>query len=178
MWRLEASDFTLLSIGRHNIQRNRGWVRAARYWLDRVNAIPAKTGRPLCASPRDRLGSNSAVRGSLFRPVMTSHLITHSFTTQPPDLRRFALITRAFLRFTAGSLCSAALLSDSCPSTRRRAPSFRPTLGRPHAVGLRLARRDQLSVGLVRQECACAGRTTKKGRNMKSSAFLNHPRTS
>ena len=41
------------------------------------------------------------------------------------------------------------LLSGSCASARSFAPRFLSTLGRPHAVALRFARCDQLTVGLA-----------------------------
>ena len=42
-----------------------------------------------------------------------------------------------------------ALLSGSCSSARSFAPRFLPTLGRPHAVALRFARCDQLTMGFA-----------------------------
>ena len=41
------------------------------------------------------------------------------------------------------------LLSGSCSSARSFAPRFLPTFGHPHAVALRFARCDQLTVGLA-----------------------------
>jgi hypothetical protein len=72
---------------------------------------------------------------------------THSFTAQPPDLRHFALITRASRSLPARP-ARQRLLSGSCPSARSFAPRFLPTLGRPHAVALRFVRCDQLTAGL------------------------------
>ncbi len=40
-------------------------------------------------------------------------------------------------------------------------PRLLPTLGRPHAIALRFARRDQLATGLTPLEVRPAGRTTK-----------------
>ena len=67
---------------------------------------------------------------------------------QPPDLRRFALITRASRSWPARP-ARQRLLSGSCSSARSFAPRFLPTFSHPHAVALRFVRRDQLTVGLA-----------------------------
>ena len=87
----------------------------------------------------------------------------NSFTAQPPDLRHFALITRA-LRFTARAPCSAA------PSIRFLSIGSQVTLHAsfPHSVALMQLRFASFAVtgsreDLHLQECAHAGRTKDNG---------------
>src|SRR5690606_37288623 len=86
---------------------------------------------------------------------------THSFTAQPPDLRRFALITRAS-RFYARSPCSAT------PSIRFLSIGSQLTLraSSPRSVTLTQLRFASFAMinswrDLHPQECAHAGRTKK-----------------
>ena len=88
---------------------------------------------------------------------------THSFSAQPPDLRHFALITRAS-RSWARSPCSAA------PSIRFLFIGSQITLHAsfPHSVTLMQLRFTSFVVINLRrdfhpQECAHAGRTHEKG---------------
>jgi len=87
---------------------------------------------------------------------------THSFTAQPPDLRRFALITRA-LRLRAHSPCSAAppIRFLFIGSQLMFHASF------PRSVALTQLRFTSFAVINLRrdshpQECAHAGRTQQK----------------
>src|SRR5690606_25940518 len=86
---------------------------------------------------------------------------SHSFAAQPPDLRHFALITRAS-RFTARSPCLAA------PSIRFLFIGSQLTLHAsfPRSVALTQLRFTSFAVinlwrDLHPQECAHAGRTDK-----------------
>src|SRR5690606_1783059 len=86
---------------------------------------------------------------------------THSFTAQPPDIRRFALITRAS-RFLARSPCLAA------PRIRFLFIGSQLTFHAsfPHSVALVQLRFTSFAVinlwrDLHPQECAHAGRTKK-----------------
>src|SRR5690606_9316923 len=87
---------------------------------------------------------------------------SHSFAAQPPDLRHFALITRAS-RFTARSPCLAA------PSIRFLFIGSQLTLHAsfPRSVALTQLRFTSFAVinlwrDLHPQECAHAGRTAKR----------------
>jgi len=98
---------------------------------------------------------------------------THSFTAQPPGLRRFALATRAS-RLLARSPCSAA------PSIRFLFIGSRFMLhaSSPRSVTLPQLRFTSFTVASLRedfhlQECAHAGRTKKGGR---SRLFINPDR--
>ena len=88
---------------------------------------------------------------------------THSFTAQPPDIRRFALITRAS-RFLARPPCLAA------PRIRFLFIGSQLTFHAsfPHSVALVQLRFTSFAVinlwrDLHPQECAHAGRTRKRG---------------
>src|SRR5690606_18936846 len=91
---------------------------------------------------------------------------SHSFAAQPPDLRHFALITRAS-RFTARSPCLAA------PSIRFLFIGSQLTLHAsfPRSVALTQLRFTSFAVinlwrDLHPQECAHAGRTIKNPCNL------------
>jgi hypothetical protein len=162
-------------------------------------SIPVFSLRPARHYPRFRIWRPSSERQRDFnppeqraaqrtlRPLLTSRSVfprrpfshearyprvrTHSFTAQPPDLRRLALITRASRNF-ARSPCSA---TPSMPKALRGAGS--PVLvhrlaaslhaSSPHSVTLMQLRFASFAVINLRwdfhpQECARAGRTRKK----------------
>ena len=94
------------------------------------------------------------------RKARSPQVRTHSFAAQPPDLRRFALITRAS-RFIARSPCSAA------PSIRFLSIGSQLMLhaSSPRSVTLSQLRFASFAVINLRrdlhpQECAHAGRTS------------------
>ncbi len=111
---------------------------------------------------RPLLTSRSSMRCRPFRHKARSPQVrTHSFIAQPPDLRHFALITRAS-RFLARSPCLAA------PSIRFLfiGSQFMLHASSPHSVTLVQLRFTSLAVINLRrdlhpQECAHAGRTKK-----------------
>ena len=115
---------------------------------------------------RPRLTSRSVLPRRPFRHEARSPQVrTHSFTAQPPDLRHFALITRASWSF-AHSPCSAA------PSIRFLSigSQFMLHASSPRSVALTQLRFTSFAVINLRrdlhpQECAHAGRTwiVKKG---------------
>ena len=97
---------------------------------------------------------------------------THSFSAQPPDLRRFVLITRASRSF-ARSPCSAA------PSIRFLSIGSQITIHAsfPRSVTLTQLRFTSFAVINLRrdlhpQECARAGRTKTKSPNQAIRAFV------
>src|SRR6202008_4501671 len=64
------------------------------------------------------------------------------------------------------------LLSGSCSSARSFAPRFLPTIGRPHAVALRFARCDQLTMGLAPIRVRPCWAHHKKKSGLSGSFFL------
>src|SRR5690606_31126675 len=114
---------------------------------------------------RPLLTSRSALPRCPFRHKARSPRVrTHSFTAQPPDLRHFALATRAS-RLYARLPCSAA------PSIRFLFIGSRFTLhaSSPRSVTLPRLRFTSFAVASLRedlhlQECARAGRTKKAGK--------------
>ncbi len=114
---------------------------------------------------RPLLTSRSATRRRPFSHKARSPQVrTHTFTAQSPDLRHFALITRASRSF-AHSPCSAA------PSIRFLFIDSRFMLhaSSPHSVALMQLRFTSFAVINLRrdfhpQACAHAGRTNKKAR--------------
>ena len=103
---------------------------------------------------RPLLTSRSGLHRRPFRHEARSPQVrTHSFPAQPPDLRHFALTTRAS-RFLARSPCSAApsvrfLFIGSQLRCLRHRMRWLPTVGRPAAVSLRFPSCGQLAAGLA-----------------------------
>jgi hypothetical protein len=118
---------------------------------------------PLPALLRPLLTSRSSFRRRPFRHKTRSPQVrTLSFIAQPPDLRHFALVTKA-LQFIACSPCLAA------PSIRFLfiGSQFMLHASFPHSVTLVQLRFTSLTVTSSRedlhlQECAHAGRTMRK----------------
>src|SRR3990172_3955971 len=89
---------------------------------------------------------------ALLRPLLTSRLRqgrrpfrrearspqvrTHSFITQPPDLRRLILDHKSFAVSCPLALIGTALYLVLVHRLMIYAPRFLPTFGRPHAVAL------------------------------------------
>ncbi len=127
---------------------------------------PSSFGLRLIGHPlgllRPLLTSRSSLLCRPFRHKARSPQVrTHSFITQPPGLRHFALITKA-LRFRARSPCLAA------PSIRFLfiGSQFMVHASFPHSVTLMQLRFTSFVVINLRrdlhpQECAHAGRTQK-----------------
>jgi hypothetical protein len=74
---------------------------------------------------------------------------TRSFTAQPPYLRRLALGHESFAVLCLLALAGATSDAVRVPRLAVYAPRFLPTLGRPHAVALRLPRCGPLGRGLA-----------------------------
>jgi len=112
---------------------------------------------------RPLLTSRSSFRRRPFRHKTRSPQVrTHSFIAQPPDLRHFALVTKA-LQFIACSPCLAA------PSIRFLfiGSQFMLHASFPHSLTLVQLRFTSLTVTSLREDlhlqgCAHAGRTMKK----------------
>jgi hypothetical protein len=110
------------------------------------------TRGPLFSRPflrRPPPARNTKARSPQVRP--------HSSTARPSDLRRRPLVTRAS-RFLARSPWSAPPHIHFLSIGPQFRSSFLPTVGRPTAVALHFARRDQLTMGLAptRMRPCCA----------------------
>lgn len=150
-------------------------VRASDAWLHasswRRTLLLVRPFAPNWQLLRPLLTSRSATRRRPFSHKARSPQVrTHTFTAQSPDLRHFALITRAS-RSLARSPCSAApfirfLFIDS---------RFMLHASSPHSVTLMQLRFTSFAVINSRrdfhpQACAHAGRTSDKGR--ENPAFI------
>jgi hypothetical protein len=74
---------------------------------------------------------------------------THSFITQPPDLRRLSFDHQSFAVFGLLALLGTAFYLVLVHRLMIYAPRFLPTIGHPHAVALHFACCGQLTAGLA-----------------------------
>src|SRR5512145_3209952 len=74
---------------------------------------------------------------------------THTFSAQPPHLRRLAFGHKSFVVSGPLALLGNAFYAVLVHRLALYAPRFLPTLGRPHAVALHFAHCDQLAAGLA-----------------------------
>jgi hypothetical protein len=115
--------------------------------LVRPFAVPS--GSSLLRLLRPLLTSRSGCPRRPFRRKARSPQVrTHSFTAQPPHLRRLTLGHKSFAVQPARP-GRQRLVCGSCSSAHGFAPRFLPTLGHPHAVALHLPRCGQLGRGLA-----------------------------
>ena len=111
---------------------------------------PSSLSGPGLQLLRPLLTSRSGLHRRPFRHKARSPQVrTHSFITQPPDLRRLILDHKSFTVSCPLALIGTTFYLVLVHRLMIYAPRFLPTLGHPHAVALHFAHCGQLAAGLA-----------------------------